>query len=97
MNSPRSYKAAELRSTPYTRNCCDNIWTRLSARRVSSRPYEAVHDKSEKGAETIVYLASSSDAQSLSGEYLEKLRVKEVSEESYDEEIAQRLGRQRKN
>ena len=45
----------------------------------------------EKGAETIVYLASSSDAQSLSGEYLEKLKVKRSSEESYDEEIAQRL------
>src|SRR5712664_2457632 len=45
----------------------------------------------EKGAETIVYLASSPNAQSLTGEYLEKLKVKKSSEESYDEEIAQRL------
>jgi len=45
----------------------------------------------EKGAETIVYLASSSDAKSLSGEYLEKLKVKKSSDESYNEEIAQRL------
>jgi NAD(P)-dependent dehydrogenase (short-subunit alcohol dehydrogenase family) len=45
----------------------------------------------EKGAETIVYLASSPDAKGLSGEYLEKLKVKKSSDESYNEEIAQRL------
>ena len=45
----------------------------------------------EKGAETIVYLASSPEAKGLSGEYLEKLKVKKSSDESYDEEIAQRL------
>src|SRR6267143_594536 len=45
----------------------------------------------ENGAETIVYLASSSDAKGLNGEYLEKLKVKKSSDESYDEEIAQRL------
>src|SRR2546422_3970736 len=44
-----------------------------------------------KGAETIVYLASSVDAKDLNGEYLEKLKVKKSSDESYDEEIAQRL------
>ena len=45
----------------------------------------------EKGAETIVYLASSPEANDLNGEYLEKLRVKKSSDESYDGEIAQRL------
>src|SRR2546428_11178433 len=45
----------------------------------------------EKGAETIVYLASSPEASSLNGEYLEKLKVKKSSDESYNEEIAQRL------
>jgi NAD(P)-dependent dehydrogenase (short-subunit alcohol dehydrogenase family) len=45
----------------------------------------------QRGAETIVYLASSPDANGLSGEYLEKLRVKKSSDESYNEEIAQRL------
>ncbi|HEV2120971.1 MAG TPA: SDR family oxidoreductase [Candidatus Bathyarchaeia archaeon] len=45
----------------------------------------------EKGAETIVYLASSPDAKDLNGEYLEKLKVKKSSDESYDQEIAQRL------
>jgi len=45
----------------------------------------------ERGAETIVYLASADDANGLNGEYLEKLKVKKSSDESYDEEIAQRL------
>src|SRR6266496_84484 len=45
----------------------------------------------DQGAETIVYLASSPDANGLNGEYLEKLKVKKSSNESYDEEIAQRL------
>ncbi len=44
-----------------------------------------------QGAETIVYLASSPDAKDLNGEYLEKLKVKKSSDESYNEEIAQRL------
>jgi len=45
----------------------------------------------ERGAETIVYLASSPDAKDLNGEYLEKLKVKKSSDESYNEETAQRL------
>ena len=45
----------------------------------------------QRGAETIVYLASSDEAEGLNGEYLEKLKVKKSSDESYDEEIAQRL------
>ncbi len=45
----------------------------------------------KQGAETIVYLASSPDAKDLNGEYMEKLKVKKSSDESYDEEIAQRL------
>ena len=45
----------------------------------------------EEGAKTIVYLASSNEAEGLNGEYLEKLKVKKSSDESYKEEIAQRL------
>lgn len=44
-----------------------------------------------KGAETIVFLASSSEAGSFNGEYFEKMKVKKSSDESYDEEVAQRL------
>jgi NAD(P)-dependent dehydrogenase (short-subunit alcohol dehydrogenase family) len=45
----------------------------------------------KQGAETIVYLASSSEANDLNGEYLEKLKAKKSSDESNNEEIAQRL------
>src|SRR5437899_2395459 len=44
-----------------------------------------------KGAETVVYLASSPDAASTSGEYWDKLKVKKSSEESYNEEVGKRL------
>src|SRR5438309_1477698 len=44
-----------------------------------------------QGAETIVYLASSPEAKGLNGEYVEKLKVKKSSDESYNEEIALRL------
>jgi len=69
-----------------------NIWTRPfgPAGFITALP-KLFMASPEKGAETIVYLASSPDAQSLSGEDLEKLKVKKSSEESYDEEIAQRL------
>jgi NAD(P)-dependent dehydrogenase (short-subunit alcohol dehydrogenase family) len=45
----------------------------------------------EKGAETIVYLAAANEAANINGEYLEKSRVKKSSDESYNEDIAQRL------
>ena len=45
----------------------------------------------EKGAETVIYLASSREASGLNGEYVEKLKVKKSSDESYNEEIAKRL------
>jgi NAD(P)-dependent dehydrogenase (short-subunit alcohol dehydrogenase family) len=45
----------------------------------------------KKGAETVVYLASSPEAEKTSGEYWDKLRVKKSSEESYNEEVARRL------
>jgi NAD(P)-dependent dehydrogenase (short-subunit alcohol dehydrogenase family) len=69
-----------------------NIWTRPfgPAGFITALP-KLFMASPEKGAETIVYLASSPDAQSLSGEYLEKLKVKKSSEESYDEGIGQRL------
>src|SRR6266849_3619078 len=69
-----------------------NIWTRPfgPAGFITALP-KLFMASPEKGAETIVYLASSPDAESLSGEYLEKLKVKKSSDESYDEHVAQRL------
>lgn len=45
----------------------------------------------EEGAKTIVYLASSPEAANFNGEYFEKLKPKRSSDESYNEEVAQRL------
>ena len=45
----------------------------------------------KKGAETIVYLATSEDLVNQSGEYFEDKKVKRTSEESYDEQLATRL------
>ncbi len=69
-----------------------NIWTRPfgPAGFITALP-KLFMTSPEKGAETIVYLASSGEAQGLNGEYLEKLKVKKSSDESYNEEIAQRL------
>jgi NAD(P)-dependent dehydrogenase (short-subunit alcohol dehydrogenase family) len=69
-----------------------NIWTRPlgPAGFIMTLP-KLFMTSPEKGAETIVYLASSPDAIGLNGEYLEKLKVKKPSDESYNEEIAQRL------
>src|SRR3989442_4148576 len=44
-----------------------------------------------KGAETVVYLASSSEVENMTGEYWDKLKVKKSSEESYNEEVGRRL------
>jgi NAD(P)-dependent dehydrogenase (short-subunit alcohol dehydrogenase family) len=69
-----------------------NIWTRPlgPAGFIMALP-KLFMTSPEQGAETIVYLASAGDAERLNGEYLEKLKVKKSSDESYNEEIAQRL------
>jgi NAD(P)-dependent dehydrogenase (short-subunit alcohol dehydrogenase family) len=69
-----------------------NIWTRPfgPAGFIMALP-KLFMTSPEKGAETIVYLASSPDAKGLNGEYLKKLKVKKSSDESYNEEIEQRL------
>jgi len=45
----------------------------------------------EKGAETVLYLASSPEVLTATGKYFEKKREKRLSESSYDEELARRL------
>src|SRR2546426_1843755 len=69
-----------------------NIWTRPfgPVGFIMSLP-KLFMTSPKEGAETIVYLASSDEAEGLNGEYLEKLKVKKSSDESYDDEIAQRL------
>jgi NAD(P)-dependent dehydrogenase (short-subunit alcohol dehydrogenase family) len=90
--------AKKLQGTEVTVNAvhpgtvATNIWTRPlgPAGFIMALP-KLFMTSPEKGAETIVYLASSADAKGLNGEYVEKLKAKKSSDESYDEEIAQRL------
>jgi len=90
--------ARKLKGTGVTVNAvhpgtvATNIWTRPlgPAGFIMALP-KLFMTSPEKGAETIVYLAFSTEAKNLNGEYLEKLKVKKSSNESYDEEIAQRL------
>src|SRR6266849_2363311 len=90
--------AKKLRGTSVTVNAvhpgtvATNIWTRPfgPVGFIMALP-KLFMTTPRQGAETIVYLASSPDAKDLNGEYLEKLKVKKSSDESYNEEIAQRL------
>ena len=90
--------AKELQGTGVTVNAvhpgtvATNIWTRPlgPAGFIMALP-KLFMASPKQGAETIVYLASSDDARDLNGEYLEKLKVKKSSDESYDEQVAQRL------
>ena len=45
----------------------------------------------KKGAETSIYLASSSEVQNITGEYFAKKQIHKSSKESYDLDLAQRL------
>jgi NAD(P)-dependent dehydrogenase (short-subunit alcohol dehydrogenase family) len=45
----------------------------------------------EKGADTLVYLASSPDANNISGEYFENRKAKRTTAQSYDMQAAEKL------
>lgn len=45
----------------------------------------------ERGAETVLYLASSPEVQGVSGQYFESKRAKRSSPRSYDTTVAHRL------
>jgi NAD(P)-dependent dehydrogenase (short-subunit alcohol dehydrogenase family) len=51
-------------------------------------------DSAEKGAETLVYLASAPEAASISGQFLQNCRPGSLSAEAQDDAVAQRLWRE---
>ncbi len=69
-----------------------NIWSRAAgpAGFIMKLP-TLFMTSAKKGAETIVYLASSPDVENVSGEYFEKKVSKKSAEESYDNGIAAKL------
>jgi hypothetical protein len=48
----------------------------------------------EKGAETLIYLASSSEAANISGQFLQNCRAGSLIAEAQDDGVAQRLWRE---
>lgn len=69
-----------------------NIWSRpLGPAGLIMKITRLFMASPKKGAETLVYLATSPDVEAISGEYFEKKRVKKSSEESYDRLAAEKL------
>jgi len=69
-----------------------NIWRRSAGRASFVMKIPALFMASPKeGAETVVFLASSSNVERVSGEYFEKKAAKRSSKESYDRAVADRL------
>lgn len=87
--------AKKLEGSGVTVNCLapGMVATNLGrdAGRFSRAMFRLLGKKSEKGAETPIFLASSQDVENVSGEYFSKKAVKRSSEESYDIELAERL------
>jgi NAD(P)-dependent dehydrogenase (short-subunit alcohol dehydrogenase family) len=89
-----------LEGTGVTANClhpggvATNIWGNpLGPARFLAKVVRLFLVSPEKGAQTPVYLASSTDVEGVSGRYFESKRPRQSSKESYDEAVAQRLWR----
>jgi len=87
--------AKKLEGTGVTVNCVNPGMTKTELGRDAgffSRMFFKVFGKNvEKGAETSLYLASSPDVETISGEYFEKKAVKQTNEETYDMDAAEKL------
>ncbi len=90
--------ARRLKGTGVTANClhpggvATNIWgNAVGPAGFLTKGFRLFLLSPEKGAETPVYLASSSEVEGVSGQYFEQKQSKRSSTESYDEVVAQRL------
>jgi NAD(P)-dependent dehydrogenase (short-subunit alcohol dehydrogenase family) len=87
--------AKKLGGTGVTVNCINPgmVATNLGrdGGRFSRAMFKLLGKKPEKGAETPIFLASSPEVATITGEYFSKKAVKRSSEESYDMELAERL------
>lgn len=89
--------ARRLQGTGVTVNCLHpggvrtNMWSRPGLAGPFARLISLFLIGPEEGARTSVYLASSPEAEGVTGKYFEKCKEKRSSEESYDEALAARL------
>jgi NAD(P)-dependent dehydrogenase (short-subunit alcohol dehydrogenase family) len=87
--------AQKLEGTNVTVNCIQPGITKTNlgrdAGKISRRIFKFIGQKTEKGAETSIYLASSPEVTDITGEYFVKKKVTRSSDESYDMKLAAKL------
>jgi NAD(P)-dependent dehydrogenase (short-subunit alcohol dehydrogenase family) len=87
--------AKKLEGTGVTVNCVNPGMTKTELGRdagvFSKMFFKLLGKTAEKGAETTIYLASSPEVNSISGEYFEKKAIKQTNEETYDMDAANKL------
>jgi NAD(P)-dependent dehydrogenase (short-subunit alcohol dehydrogenase family) len=87
--------AKKLEGTGVTVNCVHPGLnkTRLGrdAGRFSQKIFKLMGKDPKIGAETLIYLASSTDVENITGEYFAKKEIKKSSKESYNMDLAKKL------
>ncbi len=89
--------ARRLQGTGVTSNCLHpgavrtDIWARSGVMSPLSRLASLFLRSPERGAETVVYLASSPDVEGVTGKYFFDMKQRRSSQTSYDEALAQGL------
>jgi NAD(P)-dependent dehydrogenase (short-subunit alcohol dehydrogenase family) len=87
--------AAQLKGTGITVNCVNPGMSATNLGRdagwFSAGFFKLFGKEPSIAAQTSIYLASSSDVVTISGEYFEKKTVKQINKETYDMEVAKKL------
>lgn len=99
MNIMFTFELAErLRGTGVTANCMHPgaVNTGFGAKdsglfSLMFRAFKPFMRSPEQGADTLIYLASSPDAEGMTGKYLSDRKVQTASKEAYDEDLRRRL------
>jgi len=87
--------AERLKGTEVTVNCVNPGMSATNLSRdagwFSTKFFKLLAKEASKGAQTPIYLASSSEVETISGEYFEKKAVKTINKETYDMDAAKKL------
>jgi NAD(P)-dependent dehydrogenase (short-subunit alcohol dehydrogenase family) len=87
--------AEHLKGTGVTVNCVNPGMSATNLSRdagwFSAKFFKLIAKEASKGAQTPIYLASSSEVETTSGEYFEKKVVKTTNKETYDMDVAKKL------
>ena len=87
--------AERLKGTGVTVNCVNPGMSATNLNRdagwFSAKFFTLIAKEASKGAQTPIYLASSSEVETTSGEYFEKKGVKTTNKETYDMDVAKKL------